>query len=264
MNVPSLSWSTEVNRLTSTSKPKGEASLCLHIGAEVARGLDVISRRGLVHRDIKPTNVLVDKKGNVRICDLDMSLAVTSTDSLTRTRELLGTLPYMSPEQVWCRRLDASSDVWSLGVLLYELGTGTLPFGPDKKTKVVAVLDRIRKAAPASPRWHNWKFSRQLSIATLACLEQIPGDGPTSKDLAEDLDRVSQGLPLLHILPQSIWQRIRRRVRSSRNLERNSHRRSMSRRGDRPRSRPRRWGFGRRRKGSENRCRKREGVSREG
>jgi serine/threonine-protein kinase len=124
----------------------------------IARGLEEIHGRGLVHRDLKPANVLLGRGGEVKIADFGVALDPRGP-ALTRTGTSLGTPAYMSPEQIQGARLDFRSDVFSFGVLLYELVSGSLPFG-EPAAEAEPLLARIeagrfrplRRAAPGTPR----------------------------------------------------------------------------------------------------------------
>ncbi|MGH0031652.1 MAG: serine/threonine-protein kinase [Myxococcota bacterium] len=131
------------------------------LALEIVRGLEELHARGLVHRDLKPDNVLVGRGGEVKIADFGIAHDPRSP-SLTRTGVSLGTPAYMSPEQLRGERVDPRSDVFALGVVLYELLSGTLPFAApdaDDEEGEPSLLRRIergqraslRRAAPGTP-----------------------------------------------------------------------------------------------------------------
>jgi len=128
------------------------------VALEIARGLEELHGRGLVHRDLKPANVLLGRAGEVKIADFGVALDARGP-GLTRTGTALGTPAYMSPEQIQGARLDFRSDVFSFGVVLYELLAGALPFG-EPAAEAEPLLQRIeagrrrplRRAAPGTPR----------------------------------------------------------------------------------------------------------------
>jgi serine/threonine-protein kinase len=125
------------------------------ITLQLCEGLKEAHNAGIVHRDIKPSNIIIDKSGRCRILDFGLA-AIQSDERLTKTGTLLGTVEYMSPEQVRGKKVDHRSDIFSLGVLLYELLTGLLPFKGDYTAGVVysiinevpEMLDRQKSGVP--------------------------------------------------------------------------------------------------------------------
>ncbi|HKJ24840.1 MAG TPA: serine/threonine-protein kinase, partial [Myxococcota bacterium] len=128
------------------------------VALEIVRGLEEIHGRGLVHRDLKPANVMLGRAGEVKIADFGVALDARGP-GLTRTGTALGTPAYMSPEQLQGARLDFRSDLFSFGVLVYELVSGQLPWG-EPGGESVALQQRIetrrprplRAVAPGTPR----------------------------------------------------------------------------------------------------------------
>ena len=108
----------------------------INLSLQIAEGLGEAHRCGITHRDIKPANMLVDKKGRVKILDFGLA-AIKGTDKLTKTGSTLGTLHYMSPEQTRGEELDNRSDIFSFGVVLYEMVTGQLPFTGDHEPAII-------------------------------------------------------------------------------------------------------------------------------
>src|SRR5262249_2480020 len=118
----------------------------VRIGSEVADALDAAHRAGIVHRDVKPANVLVPPDGPVKVTDFGIAKAGAEHD-LTRTGTVMGTARYLAPEQVSGRPTDARTDVYALGLLLYEALCGHPPFGGD--TDVATAMARLTTTAPA-------------------------------------------------------------------------------------------------------------------
>ena len=117
----------------------------LRIGMQMAAALEAAHRAGLVHRDVKPANVLVPRAGPVKVTDFGIAKAVDA-DDLTRTGTVMGTARYLAPEQVNGKPADARTDVYALGLLLYEMLCGKPPFGGD--TDVATAMARLTTTAP--------------------------------------------------------------------------------------------------------------------
>jgi serine/threonine-protein kinase len=129
---------------TSGGLPVGEV---VRIGAQVANALSAAHRAGLIHRDVKPANVLVPKSGPVKVTDFGIAKAVGTNDGLTRTGTVMGTARYLAPEQVNGQATDPRTDVYALGLLLYEALCGHPPFGGD--TDIATAMARLTTSVPA-------------------------------------------------------------------------------------------------------------------
>ena len=123
------------------------------IAMQVARALDYVHYRGIVHRDIKPANIMIARTGGVKVMDFGIARD-TSFGDLTEAGTGIGTPAYMSPEQVLGDKLDARSDIFSLGVVLYQMVTGKKPFVEDEKKSAMHKirLEKHDERAQAQPR----------------------------------------------------------------------------------------------------------------
>jgi eukaryotic-like serine/threonine-protein kinase len=142
------------------------------IAMQVARALDYVHYRGIVHRDIKPANVMLSRAGGVKVMDFGIARD-TSFGDLTEAGTGIGTPAYMSPEQVLGDRLDARSDIFSLGVVLYQMVTGKKPFVEDEKR---SAMHKIRLEKHLSARKLNPEIPRELERVIDKCLEKQPRD----------------------------------------------------------------------------------------
>ena len=156
----------------------------VRIAIQVADGLAEAHQQGLIHRDIKPANILIEQDVS-RVMITDFGLARASDDaSMTQTGWIAGTPHYMSPEQARGETLDSRSDLFSLGALMYFLGTGRVPFRSDKS---FAVIQKILNEQPASPLEVNNELSPMLSDIIEKLLEKNPQDRFKSAAAVRDL-----------------------------------------------------------------------------
>ena len=156
---------------------------------KVARTVHYAHEHGILHRDIKPGNILLDQKGEPHLTDFGLARLVESESSVTHTLEVLGTPSYMSPEQAVGNNAAVSSvtDVYGLGAVLYQLLTGHPPFAGGTTYETIKLL---LDTEPRKPRLLNPKIDRDLSTICLKCLEKDPKRRYSSAlALAEDLDR---------------------------------------------------------------------------
>ena len=138
--------------------------------AQVFSGLAAAHREGIIHRDLKPGNIMQDNTGRVVVMDFGLARTVAN-DGMTRTGMMVGTMEYMSPEQAQAKNLDARSDIFTVGLIFYELLTGKMPYEAD--SVVASLLKRSREqAAPVSA--HNAAIPRSLSSIVAKCLELEP------------------------------------------------------------------------------------------
>jgi serine/threonine-protein kinase len=158
----------------------------VEIAKQVAAGLDYAHSMKVVHRDIKPANIMISRQNVAKIMDFGISKAV---GTLTRTGQILGTPYYMSPEQVMGHVLDGRSDLFSFGVVLYELATGARPFGGDT---VATIIYKIINETPPPPCELQKEVHPQLSAVITRCLEKRPEDRYQSgADIVADLENLS-------------------------------------------------------------------------
>jgi len=144
-------------------------SLVVDIGRQVAAALQFAHKRNIVHRDIKPHNIIITDEGEVKVTDF--GIARTLTSNLTQTGAILGTAYYISPEQAKGEEVSPLSDIYSLGVVLYEMATGQLPF--QGETPVAVALKHIQEEAPL-PQKLNPAIPSSLQAVILKALARDP------------------------------------------------------------------------------------------
>ena len=165
--------------------------------AKVARTVHYAHEHRILHRDIKPGNILLDQKGEPHLTDFGLARLVETESTVTRTLEVLGTPSYMAPEQATGNnaQLTAATDVYGLGAVFYQLLTGHPPFAGGTTYETIKLLV---DTDPRQPRLWNSKIDRDLSTICLKCLEKDPKRRFTSAfALAEDLERWLKHEPIL-------------------------------------------------------------------
>src|SRR5437588_6115705 len=165
--------------------------------AKVARTVHYAHEHGILHRDIKPGNILLDAKGEPHLTDFGLARLVETESTVTRTLEVLGTPSYMAPEQAVGNNaaIGSVTDVYGLGAVLYQLLTGQPPFAGGTTYETIRLL---LNTEPRAPRLLNPKIDRDLSTICLKCLEKDPKRRYSSAlALAEDLERWLKHEPIL-------------------------------------------------------------------
>jgi eukaryotic-like serine/threonine-protein kinase len=164
--------------------PKLPIEIAAIIALQVARALDYAHYRGIIHRDIKPANVMISQSGEVKLMDFGIARDHALSD-LTETGTGVGTPSYMNPEQILGDKLDARSDVFSLGIVLYQMVTGQKPFTEDDSR---TVMQKIRLDRYTSARKLVGHVPSSLERIMARCMEKLPGNRyPTTQALIDDL-----------------------------------------------------------------------------
>ena len=157
----------------------------LHFISQIMRGLSHAHSRGIIHRDIKPQNIMVLRDGSVKVADF--GIACLANASQTLTQEALGSVHYISPEQARGDRIDARSDIYSAGVVLYEMLTGRLPFEGDS---AVSVAIQHLSSVPLAPRDIDHSIPEPLELICMKAMNSDPDKRyPTADAMLEDLEK---------------------------------------------------------------------------
>jgi serine/threonine-protein kinase len=167
------------------------------VTADIAAALGFAHRNRVVHRDVKPGNVLITPDGGVKVADFGIARALSdsSDQNLTKTGSVMGTATYFSPEQARGAQVDPRSDLYSLGVVLYEMTTGHPPFSGDS---AVAIAYKHVQENPVPPRHIDPALPETLEAITLKCLAKNPANRyPSAQDLRADLRRYLDGSRIL-------------------------------------------------------------------
>jgi len=172
----------------------------VNIAKQICQGLSEAHRLGIVHRDLKPSNIIIDRDGNARILDFGIARSVKSK-AITGLGGLIGTPEYMSPEQAETREVDQRSDLYSLGVILFEMLTGEVPFEGET---LLSVVMKHKSEKPPEPKKINPQIPDDLNRIILKCLEKDREKRYQSADeLSADLSRLAERFPTTEkVLPK--------------------------------------------------------------
>jgi serine/threonine protein kinase/Flp pilus assembly protein TadD len=170
------------------------------LGLQIAQALEEAHEHGIIHRDLKPANIAITSKGQVKVLDFGLAKLFDPTrgglkaETLTQSVDdshLIGTLPYMAPEQVNGEHIDARADIWAAGCVLYEMATHQRPF---REESTARLFDSILHQVVVAPRALNPRISPEMERIILKCLEKEPENRyQSAKELLVDLRRLSGG-----------------------------------------------------------------------
>ena len=168
--MPFVRAGTLAKLLQGKPRPMPEVA---RLTSQLGEALDYAHSQGVVHRDLKPSNVLLDERGNCLLTDFGIARLVETTSNLTATGTVLGTPSYMSPEQAKGDRVDQRSDIYSLGIIMYELATGRVPFRAD--TPLAVLMKHVNDPLPP-PRNLNPDLPEAMERVILKALAKAPED----------------------------------------------------------------------------------------
>ncbi|MEY2496767.1 MAG: eukaryotic-like serine/threonine-protein kinase [Verrucomicrobiota bacterium] len=183
------------DRLRAEMMPPRETARLL---ISVARALEFAHQNHVVHRDMKPANILLDRQGVPKVTDFGIAKRLTAESALTLSGAIIGTPVYMAPEQArgTSRDVGAAADIYSLGAILYEMLAGRPPFLPEESDTSINV--RVITETPVSPAWHRPGIPRDLETICLKCLAKEPRERYLSAAaLADDLQRFLDDQPIV-------------------------------------------------------------------
>jgi serine/threonine protein kinase len=194
--VPGEDLSSLIRKLEQLSERQ-----TIFIAQQICNGLVEAYNLGIVHRDLKPQNIMIDKDGNARIMDFGIARLIESK-GMTGAGIMIGTPEYMSPEQVEGMEVDQRSDIYSLGVVLYNMVTGKVPFEGDTP---LSVAHKHKYEAPQEPKSLNLQISEGLNKLIIKCIEKNPEKRfETPQNLIHDLQNILKGVSHIEELPMAV------------------------------------------------------------
>ncbi|MBX3250476.1 MAG: serine/threonine protein kinase [Myxococcales bacterium] len=187
---------TDLTGAIESSMPGMDAARTVHIAKQLCSALGAAHDAGIVHRDLKPDNIFLIKRGNDRnfakVLDFGIAKVGGSSSKLTRAGQVFGTPHYMSPEQCAGSGVDHRTDVYALGIMMYEMTTGQTPFDADN---LMGILTKHLYEAPVPPRQHNPAIPEELELVILRAIAKDKEQRYQSMyELLEDLERLEAGV----------------------------------------------------------------------
>jgi serine/threonine-protein kinase len=186
------------------------------LGAQIAEALEEAHEHGVIHRDLKPGNIMVTPKGQAKVLDFGLAKLLRpmsdamATESFSETQGVVGTLPYMAPEQLTGEPVDARTDLYALGAVLFEMAVGRRPFQEDSAPRLT---DAILHQPPVSPRALSPRVSPELERIILKCLEKEPENRyQSAKEVQVDLRRLSTPATIPVPAKAQLWWRNRKAI----------------------------------------------------